>query len=203
MPRAALELPDALRAGATSPASSAGSPAPLQAPRGPPPGFPPLWPARDFTYVYTRRPREPPAAPAAAPAASAAAPAAPAGTAALLPKGAVAVPPVANQHSMGTRSKSGYRMPAIYHAVPLSPMPKTFRSALADPNWRKNTVLSCRITPGILCPVLLGPMLSLGSGSSSTSFSLMAPSSGTRHVGFFVALPSGLVWILMRPSALW
>ena len=27
-------------------------------------------------------------------------------------------------------------MPAAYHAVPLSPVPKTFRSALADPNWR-------------------------------------------------------------------
>ena len=27
-------------------------------------------------------------------------------------------------------------MPSIYHAVPLSPLPKTFRSALADPNWR-------------------------------------------------------------------
>ena len=56
--------------------------------------------------------------------------------AAPLPKGAVAVPPVANQHSMGTHSKSGFRMPAVYHAVPLSPVPKTFRSALANPNWR-------------------------------------------------------------------
>jgi len=37
---------------------------------------------------------------------------------------------------MGTRSKSGYRMPAVYHTVPLSPMPKTSRSALADLNWR-------------------------------------------------------------------
>ena len=37
---------------------------------------------------------------------------------------------------MGTRSKSGFRMPAAYHVVPLSPVPKTFRSALANPNWR-------------------------------------------------------------------
>jgi len=27
-------------------------------------------------------------------------------------------------------------MLALYHAVPLSLVPKTFRSALADPNWR-------------------------------------------------------------------
>jgi hypothetical protein len=136
-----LYVPPALRASSTSSALSAGFPAPPQAPRGPPPGFPPLRPARDFTYHYSRRPRPPSAAPApAVPAAPApAAPAAPAPTsvaAAPLPKGAVAVPPVANQHPMGTRSKSGFRMPTAYHVVPLSPVPKTFRSALADPNWR-------------------------------------------------------------------
>jgi hypothetical protein len=37
---------------------------------------------------------------------------------------------------MGTHAKSGYRMPAAYHAASLSPVPKTFRSALADRNWR-------------------------------------------------------------------
>jgi len=137
-----LYVPPALRAGSTSPAQSAGFPAPPQAPRGPPPGFPPLHSARDFTYHYSRRPRPPPvvpAAPAPVPAAAAPLPAASSSVpaaAAPLPKGAVAVPPVANQHSMGTRSKSGFRMPAAYHAVPLSPVPKTFRSALADPNWR-------------------------------------------------------------------
>ena len=68
--------------------------------------------------------------------------------------------------------------------------------------WKKNTVLSYRTALGTLCLVRLGPMLSLGSGSSSTSFSLMAPSSGRRRVGFFVVLPNGLVWILMKPSAL-
>jgi hypothetical protein len=128
-------------------------------------------------------------------------------SAASLPKGAIAVPPVTNQHSMGTRSKSGYRMPSIYHAMPLSPVPKTFRSTLADPNWRaameEEHNVFFRITPGILCLALLGPMLSLGSGSLSTSFSLMAPSSGTRRVGFSVVLPSGLVWTLMRLSVLW
>ena len=121
----------ALRAGSPSSAPSTGSPAPPHAPRGPPPGFPPLRPARDFTYHYSRRPRPPPSAPAlAAPTAPApAAPAAPSPApteAAPLPKGAVPVPLVANQHSMGTRSKSGFRMPAAYHVVPLSPVPKTF-----------------------------------------------------------------------------
>jgi hypothetical protein len=37
---------------------------------------------------------------------------------------------------MVTRAKDGFRVPVLYHAVPLSPVPKTFRSALADPNWR-------------------------------------------------------------------
>jgi hypothetical protein len=27
-------------------------------------------------------------------------------------------------------------MPALYHTTPLSVVPKTYRSALADPNWR-------------------------------------------------------------------
>jgi len=53
-----------------------------------------------------------------------------------LPKGAVAVPLVTNQHPMATRAKSGFRVPSTYHAAPLSPIPKTFHSALADPNWR-------------------------------------------------------------------
>jgi histone deacetylase 1/2 len=41
-----------------------------------------------------------------------------------------------NQHPMMTRAKLGFRQPTVFHAVPLSLVPKTFRSALADPNWR-------------------------------------------------------------------
>jgi len=38
---------------------------------------------------------------------------------------------------MTTRGKHGFRQPAAFHAsTPLSPIPKTVRSALADPNWR-------------------------------------------------------------------
>ena len=37
---------------------------------------------------------------------------------------------------MATRGKSGFRQPAAYTATVLSPVPKSYRSALADPNWR-------------------------------------------------------------------
>ena len=38
---------------------------------------------------------------------------------------------------MTTRGKHGFRQPAAFHAsTPLSPIPKTVHSALADPNWR-------------------------------------------------------------------
>jgi hypothetical protein len=37
---------------------------------------------------------------------------------------------------MRTRGKDGFRVPAVYHVAPLSPVPRTFRAALADPNWR-------------------------------------------------------------------
>jgi hypothetical protein len=43
---------------------------------------------------------------------------------------------VINQHGMTTRAKAGYRLPVLYHASSLSPVLKTFRIALADPNWR-------------------------------------------------------------------
>jgi hypothetical protein len=47
-----------------------------------------------------------------------------------LPTGAVVVSPVINHHRMITRAKAGF------HVAPLSPIPKTFHGALADPNWR-------------------------------------------------------------------
>jgi histone deacetylase 1/2 len=45
------------------------------------------------------------------------------------------VPPVINQHRMTTRAKLGHHMPTLYHTVPLSLIPKSYRAALADPNW--------------------------------------------------------------------
>jgi len=45
-----------------------------------------------------------------------------------VPKGAVDIAPVVNQHSMTTRAKHGFGVPAVYHAASLSPVPKTSRS---------------------------------------------------------------------------
>jgi len=81
-----------------------------------------LLPAKDVRFVYSRRPTAP------APVESADAPAP------SLPKGAVAVPErPSNQHSMVTRAKHGFRVPSVFHAFVLNPIPKSFRSALADP----------------------------------------------------------------------
>lgn len=44
-----------------------------------------------------------------------------------------------NEHAMVTRGKSGIRRPIDrlnLHAAPLSPVPRTYRAALADPHWR-------------------------------------------------------------------
>jgi hypothetical protein len=37
---------------------------------------------------------------------------------------------------MTTRAKDGLFFPALYNSMALSPVPRTFLSALADPNWR-------------------------------------------------------------------
>lgn len=37
---------------------------------------------------------------------------------------------------MTTRAKAGHRFPSVYNSTTLSPVPCTFRGALADPNWR-------------------------------------------------------------------
>jgi hypothetical protein len=54
-----------------------------------------------------------------------------------LPPGAIPVSPVVNHHRMTTRAKLGFRQPALFHAVALSPVPRTYRTALADPRWRQ------------------------------------------------------------------
>jgi hypothetical protein len=51
-----------------------------------------------------------------------------------IPDGAVPVPPVINKHAMRTRGKHGFRVPAIFQTAPLSPVPRTYRAALADSN---------------------------------------------------------------------
>ena len=60
-------------------------------------------------------------------------------TGALLPRGAVPVTSIANDHVMVTRGKHGFRQPRTImnlQATALSRLPKTYRGALADPNWR-------------------------------------------------------------------
>jgi len=37
---------------------------------------------------------------------------------------------------MATRAKRGFRVPALFHATQLSPVPKTYRGGLADSSWR-------------------------------------------------------------------
>lgn len=55
---------------------------------------------------------------------------------AVIPPRAEAITPVVNKHAMNTRGKLGFRQPYLgLHSVQLSPVPKTFRSALADPYW--------------------------------------------------------------------
>jgi hypothetical protein len=53
-----------------------------------------------------------------------------------LPTGAIPITLVVNQHGMATRGKAGFRVPAVFSATTPSPVPKTYHSALADPNWR-------------------------------------------------------------------
>jgi hypothetical protein len=51
--------------------------------------------------------------------------------------GVLCIPPVQNDHAMVTRGKHGFRQPKErlnLHAATLSPLPKTYRGALANPN---------------------------------------------------------------------
>lgn len=47
----------------------------------------------------------------------------------------VPIPPVANQHAMTTCGKQGFRQSVLFIAAPMSPIPRSYRVALADPNW--------------------------------------------------------------------
>jgi histone deacetylase 1/2 len=51
----------------------------------------------------------------------------------------VSIAPVANVHSMHTRGKAGIAQPVDrlnLHVVPMSPLPRSVRDALSNPNWR-------------------------------------------------------------------
>jgi hypothetical protein len=72
-----------------------------------------------------------------------------------IPVGAVPINPVVNHHRMTTRGKSGLRFPALFEASTLSPIPRTYRAAITDPNWRsawnKNILPLLVTTLGIFC----------------------------------------------------
>lgn len=90
-----------------------------------------------------------------------------------LPRVAVAVQLVTNQHSMVTRAKQGFRVPALFHATPLSPCPRP--SVAPSPIrvggllWKRNTPPFCRTTLGISYLYNRRRTWSRASGSSSTS----------------------------------
>jgi hypothetical protein len=124
-----------------------------------------------------------------------------------LPKGAVAIQPVTNQHSMATHAKHGFRVPAQFHAAQLSPVPKTYRGGLADSSWRaameeEHAALLQNHTWDLV-PRPPHANVVTGSGFSSTSSMQTRHWSGTRRAGFFGASPNAQVWISLRRSVLW
>jgi hypothetical protein len=80
-----------------------------------------------------------PLSPASSAAPAARAQAAASGTGRTTATWPIAVAPVTNAHSMRTRGKAGIAQPVDrlnLHAVPMSPIPRSVRDALSDPNWR-------------------------------------------------------------------
>lgn len=86
---------------------------------------------------------------------------------------------------MVTRAKQGYRLPITFQVEEaISPVPKSFQVLtlirFGAPPWKKNMLLCKQIAFGILCLILLVPMLSQENGSSVTSLMLRGTSIGTR-----------------------
>jgi hypothetical protein len=86
-----------------------------------------------------------------------------------------------------------------------------FRRAIAvplslytgDTQWKRSTTPCSPTTHGISSCILSAPTSSLASGCSTTSFTLMFPSTNTRLVESSVASPNTLVWIMTRLSVQW
>jgi len=150
---------------------------------------------RDIRRVYTRRaPRVPPGfAPLPESLSSAA-----------LPKGAAPTLPVVNDHAMRTRAKSSFRMPArpFLHPALLSPISKTYCSALADPyRWAAMEEFSSLLNNSTWDLVPHSPQANVVSGKWIFKHKFRADGSllsCTRPDGFFVVSLSALVLILMR-----
>jgi hypothetical protein len=146
-------------------------------------------------------------APTIPPAASSVAPVSPLVTQPMLrvlPVGAVPVSPVVHLHPMRTRGAVGFLQPKLYVAATLTPIPKSVRVALADPNWQATmeeeyvTLMSNDTWDLVSRPVV--PMLSLTSGSSSTSSRPTRHLRGTRPARFFAGSRSVPTSIMMRLS---
>jgi hypothetical protein len=91
-------------------------------------------------------------------------------------------------------------------ATTLSPILKTYRGALADPNWRdamqeEFTALQANHT-WILFLLHLTLILLQANGFSDTNYIRMAHSTVIKLVGSFVVLPNALVLILVKLSVL-
>ena len=108
---------------------------------------------------------------------------------------------------MATRGKSGFRVPALFNTAPLSPVPKTFRSALADPLWRaameeEHAALQKNHTWDL---VPRPPQANVVTGKWIFKHKFNADGSLERYKARWVAVasPSDLVWISQRPSVWW
>jgi hypothetical protein len=121
----------------------------------------------------------------------------------------VPVTPVANTHRMTTMGKDGFRLPVTrmnLHAATLSPIPRTYRGAVADPNWRAAMIdefeaLKTNRTWDLI-PRLQTLISSLANGYSITNSTLMALLLATRLVRYFAVSLSDLESTLMKCSAL-
>jgi hypothetical protein len=112
-----------------------------------------------------------------------------------------------NQHSMATRGKVGFCQPATLLSTVVSPISKTYRSALADTNWRaamedEYAALLSNNTWNLV-PRPQAPMWPQASGFFGLSTMLTALWIATRLDQCFVVSPNDPVLIMMRPSTQW
>jgi hypothetical protein len=112
----------------------------------------------------------------------------------------ISITPVDNAHSMRTRGKAGIAQPVDrlnLHAVPMSPLPRSVRDALSDPNWRSamQAEFDALIANDtwILVPRPPGVNLVTGKWIFGTNCMQMGLLIATRPAGFFEVLPSALV----------
>lgn len=127
-----------------------------------------------------------------------------------VPRGAIQITPIANDHVMVTRGKHGFQQPRTVvnlQAITLSSIPKTYIEVL----WpirigvilcRRNSLLSRSITLGILFLVHPALILLHTSGFFDINYIRMAPSTVTKLDRSFMVLPIILVLILVKLSVL-